>query len=118
MLDDAAIDRLIQAYDSHFAPADRTEHAALADALLGGRANRVTAARLDLEAALSGADATSQAVALLAGCDQLADMARAALEYQIRINEVILGYPRDGSSSSSSSSLFGGFRSDGQDSPA
>ena len=116
MLDDAAIDRLIQAYDSHYALDDRTRHAALAAAVLGGRANRVTAARLDLEAASGGGDATPQAVALLAGCGQMADMARAALEYQIRINEVILGYPRD--DSSSRSSLFGGLRSDGQDSPA
>ena len=91
--DPAAIDRLIQTYDSKFTDADRARHAALADALLGGRANRASVARRALEAANAGADAPSPAVDLLAACGPVADMARAALEYQIRINEVILGYP-------------------------
>ena len=93
MPDSAAIDRLIQAYDSKFGLDDRARHAALAVELLGGRENRASVARPALEAAISGADASPQAAELLAACGPSADMARAALEYQIRINEVILGYP-------------------------
>ena len=107
MPDPAAIDRLIQTYDSKFGLDDRTKHSALAVELLGGRANRATGARANLEAAIAGSDASTfdpNAVALLAACNDEADMARAALEYQIRINTHILGYPEG----NLSSNLFGG----------
>ena len=94
MLDAAAIDRLIQTYDSRFGLDDRTRHSVLAVELLGGRENRASVARAALDAAIGGESDTSPlALALFAACGQVADMTRAALEYQIRINEVILGYP-------------------------
>ena len=103
---DDAIDRLIQAYDSRFSLDDRTRHSALAAELLGGRANRVAAARDHLQAAVDGGDsADSPAAPLLLACGRDAEMARAALEYQIRIHTHILGYPEG---NSSSSNLFGG----------
>ena len=92
MPDSDAIDRLIQQYDGRFSDADRARHAAFADDLLGGRANRASVARPALEAAIKGADPSPAALGLFDACNQVADMARAALEYQIRINEVILGY--------------------------
>ena len=64
--------------------------------MLGGRETRASVARPALEAAILGADPAAidpKAAELLLACTNLADMARAALEYQIRINEVILGYP-------------------------
>ncbi len=93
MPDPATIDRLIQTYDSRFGLDDRTKHATIAAELLGGRANQASVARPALEAAIAGADSLPMAADLFAACGQVADMARAALEYQIRINEVILGYP-------------------------
>ena len=104
MADDDSIDRLIQAYDSRFSLDDRTRHSALAAELLGGRANRASVARPDLEAAIGGSEASPLAVQLLDACGRSADMARAALEYQIRVNTHILGYPEG----DSSSNLFGG----------
>ena len=94
MPDSDAIDRLIQQYDARFSDADHARHAQFASDLLGGRANQASRARPALEAAIGGADdALPAALGLFAACGQVADMARAALEYQIRINEVILGYP-------------------------
>lgn len=94
MADSAAIDRLIQTYDSRFGLDDRTRHSALAAELLGGRANRASVARPALALAAGGsADTPPLAVQLFEACGGSLDMARAALEYQIRINEVILGYP-------------------------
>lgn len=105
-MSDDAIDRLIQAYDSRFALDDRTRHSALAAELLGGRANRATAARDHLQAAIDGAESADPLAAqLLLACGRDADTARAALEYQIRINTHILGYPEG----NPSSNLFGGF---------
>ncbi len=104
-MSDDAIDRLIQTYDSRYSLDDRTRHSALAVELLGGRTNRVTAARADLAAAVAATEPFNPlASQLLLACDRDADMARAALEYQIRINTLILGYPEG----NSSSNLFGG----------
>ena len=93
MPDSDAIDQLIQKYDARFSDADRARHAAFAGDLLSGRLNQASVARPALEAAISGADPSPAALGLFDACGQVADMARAALEYQIRINEVILGYP-------------------------
>ena len=105
-MSDDAIDRLIQAYDTRYPLDERTRHSALAAELLGGRANRVAVARCCLEAEIAGSnpDPNPAAAALLAACGDSADMARAALEYQIRIHTLILGYPEG----NPSSNLFGG----------
>jgi len=91
--DSDSIDRLIQVYDSKFGLDARTQHSAIAVELLGGRQNTASSARVELEAAIAGAGTSIKAAELLTACGQAADMARAALEYQIRINEVILGLP-------------------------
>ncbi len=93
MSDPDSIDLLIQKYHSRFNDGDQTKHSAIAVELLGGRANNASLARLELEAAIAGTGTSSKAAELLDACGSAADMARAALEYQIRINEVILGLP-------------------------
>ena len=103
--DDASIDLLIQTYDSRYSLDDRTRHSALAAELLGGRANRASGARVQLGGAIAGGESVDPVAAqLLIACDRDGDMALAALEYQIRINTHILGYPED----DSTKPLFGG----------
>ena len=102
---DDAIDRSIQTYDSRFSLDDRTRHSALAVELLDGPANRCSAAREELQAAIQDAESASPvSLQLLNACDRDAEMATAALEYQIRINTHILGY----SEGNSPTNLFGG----------
>ncbi len=102
---DDEIDRLIQTYDSRFSLDDRTRHSALAVELLGGPVNRCGAARVALRAVIDGFESAHPVAAnLLNACDRDAEMAHAALEYQIRINTHILGYPEG----NSPTNLFGG----------
>jgi len=91
--DPDSIDKLIQRYNSRFSDAVQAGHSTITVELLGGRANRATSARSELEAVIAGTGTSPKASELLAACNQEADMARAALEYQVRINEVILGLP-------------------------